>query len=740
MTAGLLRLSRRAFGRAVAGLTVAFTLAPGLVFGQAKKLPGSLLNNRRLDGWLRVEPDGAVTVFTGKVELGQGILTALSQIAADELDLPFERVRMVSGSTAETPDEGHTAGSQSIEYSGTAIRYAAAEARRLLLERAAERLGQPIDSLVVEDGVVLTADRSRHLGYGELAGGDLLQREASAMVPPKPAVRRRIAGQPIPRLDLPAKFTGGAIYVQDLRLTGMLHGRVVHPPAYHADLLSLDESAVRRLPGVIAVVRDGRFLGVVAEREEQAIAARAALQKAARWSHQASLPRSDRLHQELMGMPADTSQVNSKGDPTKSTGGRRLEASYTRPCLAHASIGPSCAVARFGQDRLTVWSHTQGVFPLRRDLARVLGMAEGAITVIHGQGSGCYGHNGADDVALDAALLSRAVDGRPVRVQWMRDDEFAWEPFGSAMVVRVAAELGADGGIVNWSHDIWSNTHSNRPGSNAGTNLLSGWHLSQPVPAGPPKDIPQPNGGGDRNSIPLYEFPNQLVRYHLVKEMPLRVSALRALGAYANIFAIESFMDELAAAAGIDPLAFRLRHLKDERARAVLQAAVDRAGAAPPAAGDGLPGRGLAFAQYKNHAAYVAVVADVAVNPKDGALRVKRTVVAVDAGEVINPDGLRNQIEGGVIQSTSWSLKEQVRFDREGVTSRDWVSYPILTFAEMPEVEVVVLDRPDQAPLGAGEAAQGPTVAAIANAFARATGRRLRDLPFSPDRVRKVMA
>jgi CO/xanthine dehydrogenase Mo-binding subunit len=386
-----------------------------------------------------------------------------------------------------------------------------------------------------------------------------------------------------------------------------------------------------------------------------------------------------------------------------------------------------------------VWTHSQGVFPLKRDLVKALRVDASAVRCIHVEGSGCYGHNGADDVALDAALLARA-SGRPVRLQWMRDDEFAWEPYGSAMVSRAKASLGADGRIVDWNYEVWSNTHVMRPNApDTDNNLLASWYLGEPSKQGPAINIPQPAGGGDRNALPLYDFPNQRIVNHLITAMPIRVSALRTLGAYTNVFALESFMDELAAAADQDPIAFRLAHMKDLRARAVIETAAKTAGWKAGEKGDGARGRGIGFAKYKNLSAYVAVVAEVEVNRGTGAIRVPRAFAATDAGQIINPDGLINQIEGGMIQSTSWTLHEAVRFDRNGITSRDWATYPILTMPEVPKIEVELIDRPNEKPLGAGEGSQGPMVAAIANAFAHATGKRLRDLPFNPERVRTTL-
>jgi CO/xanthine dehydrogenase Mo-binding subunit len=377
---------------------------------------------------------------------------------------------------------------------------------------------------------------------------------------------------------------------------------------------------------------------------------------------------------------------------------------------------------------------------LRTELVKVLKMPAAAIRCVHVEGSGCYGHNGADDVAADAALLARAVPGRPVRLQWMRDDEFGWEPYGPAMVMRAKAALGGDGKIADWEYEVWSNSHSTRPESTDGTNVLAGWYLAEPQKMGPPTSPPQPAGGGDRNAIPLYDFPNQRVIHHFVQDMPIRVSALRTLGAYANVFALESFMDELAAAAGADPIAFRLAHLKDPRARAVIEAVAKKAGWKGGEKGDGTRGRGIGFAKYKNLACYVAVVAEVAVDRATGMVSVPQTWAAVDSGLIINPDGLTSQIEGGIVQSVSWTLKEEVRFDKSGILARDWASYPILTMPEAPKVEIELINRPDERPLGSGEGSQGPAVAAVANAFANATGKRVRDLPLNPARVKAALA
>jgi len=734
-------LTRREFGAGLGGLVIAFSMAPRMAAAAeaAARLPGMLQANRRLDSWLRVDPVGTVTVFTGRVELGQGATTALAQIVAEELDITIERVQMIPVDTSHSPNEGVTAGSNSIEAGGAALRAAAAEARAIQIEHAAKHLSVPADQVIVDDGLLFTKTGA-NTSYWELAAEMPFAREATGSAAPKPAKDHRVVGQPVQRLDIPDKVMGRPIFIQDMRLPGMLHGRVVRPPSYDAVLTRLDEESVRKMPGVIGVVRNGRFLGVVAEREEQAIAARAALAKAAVWRVPQSLPDPASVHAYLKNLPTiDTKTVNEKTGAA-SAAVKTLEATYTKPYLAHASIGPACAAAGSIDEMLTVWSHTQGPYPLRADLAKAIAVAPEKVRVIHTQGAGCYGHNGADDAALDAALLSLGVNGRLVKLQWMRDDEFGWEPFGSAMTMAAQAGLSADGTIVDWQYEVWSCTHNMRPGNPNGVNLLASWHVAKPFERAMPAELGLPAGGGDRNAVPTYDFPNQKIVDHFIPDMPLRVSALRTLGGFGNVFASESFMDELADAAGADPVAFRLNHLKDERGRAVLRAAAEKAGWKQGEKSDGVRGRGVAFSRYETTKTYVALVADVTVDRASGQVRVMRVTAAADAGQTINPDGLKNQIEGGIIQGTSWTLKERVAFDKERILSRDWVGYPILTFAEVPAVDVVLIDRPELPPLGAGEASQGPISAAIANAIYHATGARLRDLPLTPDRVKAAIA
>jgi len=729
--------TRREFTAGIGAIVVAFSIDPKLALTQqAAPLPGSLAQNRMLDAWIRINTDGTATIFPGKVELGQGITTALTQIAAEELDLSLGRVRVLTTDTSYSPNEGVTSGSQSIEYGGTALRLASAEVRGILLDLAAKRFGVSADTLTVADGTIGSRDR-RKVGYGELAADLDLHREATAKIAPKLVAAHKIVGKSIQRFDIPKKVTGGIAYVQDIRLPGMVHGRIVRPPRPGSKLDGVDIAAVQAMPGVVAVVRDGSFLGVVAEREEQAIKARQALIESAKWTLGPELPDPAKIYDVLLALPAEDTVISNKQAPVPE-GATVIEATYRKPYMAHASIGPSCAVAEFKNSEMTVWTHSQGIFPLRNHLSLGLRLPIADIRCIHAEGSGCYGQNGADDVGLDAALLARAVAPRPVRLQWMRDDEFAWEPYGPAMIMRVKAAL-ADGKIAEWNYDLWSNTHSTRPTEIGGNNLLASWYLANAQNQAPPRTIPQPAGGGDRNAIPLYDFPRQRVVHHFIKEMPLRVSALRTLGAYSNVFAIESFLDELARAAKADPIAFRLAHLKDSRARAVIESVARNANWKDGEAGDGRRGRGIGFAKYKNLSVFVAVIAEVEVDAASGVIKVPRAFAVADAGQIVNPDGLTNQIQGGIIQSTSWTLHEQVRFNRDGITSRDWQGYPILTMQEVPHVAVELIDRPSEKSLGAGEGAQGPAVAAIVNAFANATGKRIRELSLTPDRVKAAL-
>jgi nicotinate dehydrogenase subunit B len=728
-------LSRRTLLAGAGALVVSFALRSSLSLAEETTLPGSLATTPMLDAWIRIDGEGKVAVFTGKAELGQGIKTALIQVAAEELAVAPEAVMLATADTSLTPNEGYTSGSHSMQDSATAIMNAAAQVRAILIAAAAAKLGLPPAALKAEKGTVVATD-GRTLDYGALVAGASLNMRAQPGAPLLDPRDHRLIGQPMPRVDIPAKVTGGEAFIQDLRLPDMVHGRVVWPPSYSATLRGADAAAAESMPGVLKVLRDGRYLAVIAEGEQQAIQAMRALAQGAQWEETPSLPDPVDVFAALEVQPAQQIAVRDDGD-AETPGAWTVEALYRRAYQMHGSIGPSCAVGLFKDDALTLWTHSQGVYPLRNAIAELLALPRERVRCIHVQGSGCYGHNGADDVAADAAILATALPGRPVRVQWMRVQEHCWEPYGPAMLSWARAVLDDDGNIALWDYTVRSNTHSTRPGP-AGYLLAGGWRAN-PIAPPPPKPIPLPEGGGDRNALPLYKVPRAHIVYDFVPAMPLRVSAMRGLGAYMNIFSIESFMDELAATAKADPVGYRLRHLEDARARDVVTMAAERFGwERYRRAAD--HGRGFAFARYKNLGAYLAIAAEVALDHESGRLRLLRAVAAVDSGQAVNPDGIRNQVEGGIIQSASWTLYESVAFDRLRITSRDWSSYPILRFSAVPEsIDIHVIDRPGAPFLGTGEAAQGPTAAAIANALYDAAGVRVRELPLTAERVKAAI-
>ncbi|HEV2783710.1 MAG TPA: molybdopterin cofactor-binding domain-containing protein [Actinophytocola sp.] len=690
------------------------------------ELPRTLAANPRLSTWVSLDVPGVVTVRVGKVELGQGILTALAQLAAAELDVGPGRVLMAAADTSSGPDEGATTGSLSVSVSGAALRQVCAEVRAVLLNAAAAKSGVDRDRLRVADGTIHDETGTVALTYWQLAEPGLLERDADGSATPRSLGPFPVLGISPPRLDLPDKIAGRPRFIHDLVLPGQLFGRVVRPPspgARLADLSTVD------LPGVV-VVRDGSFLGAVAQREEDAVRAAAALAEAASWVERDCLPDLDDLPAWLR--TADAEPIEVVADPPAEGVVREVSASYHRPYLAHASIAPSCGVAVWHGDELSVWSHSQHVHGLRRAIAAAMAIPAERIVVRHVEGAGCYGHNAADDAAFDAVLLARSVPGRPVQVVWSRADELAWAPLGPAMAVDVTAGLDAAGRIVSWRHDVFSPGHTSRPGYGGGNlGLLAATHRAGGQPLAPAVDPPPPVGGSTRNAVPYYDIPSRRVTGHRVLDMPIRTSALRSLGAYLNVFAIECLVDELAELAGRDPVEYRLAHLTDERARAVIARAAAASGWDGRRPGDSV-GHGIAFARYKNAGGYCAVVAEVeAVH----SVRVRRLTLAVDVGQVITPDGVRNQIEGGAIQSTSWTLFERVGFDRRAITSTDWESYPILRFPDAPTVHIELIDRPAEPSLGAGEAAQGPTAAAIANAVRDALGVGVRTLPLTPDNI-----
>ena len=699
-------------------------------------LPVSLAANPRLSSWVKFSSDGQVTVSPGKVEIGQGIVTALAQIAADELDVGLGRVRMVRATTAASPNEGVTSGSLSIQQSGRALRAACAEIRTIFLAAAADRLGVDATALAVEDGTISGPGNVR-TSYWELADDVSLDRDATPGVTPKPIARRALAGTSVERLDIPDKVFGVRRFIHDFALPGLLHGRVMRPENSRAKLIGLKDDAARAVPGFVAIARDGSFAGVVCETEAATEAALAALRKGAAWSEGEALPDENDLAAFLKAQPVESTVIDVRMARNSAPKALTLRRQYVRPYIAHASIAPSCAMAQWsGNDRVHVWTHSQGVYLLRNDLALVLKLPLENIAVEHLEGAGCYGHNPADDVALDAVLLAKEAGGRPVRVQWSRADELTHGPFGAAMAIEIEADLDAKGEIVEWRHSIWSNGHAARPGRGTKPTLLAGYEIENPFPIAISGNPPQANGGGgDRNSVPLYDFPAWKIESHRLLTMPVRTSALRTLGAQGNVFAIECFLDEVAAGLGEDPVAYRLRHLDDERARDVIRAAARRANWKPaPKPGTGY---GVGYARYKNTGAYCAAIAEI---EGDEEIRVKKLTLAVDVGEAINPDGVANQIEGGAIQATSWVLKERVRFDRTRITSNSWTDYPILRFSEVPQVEVEVIQRSEIDPVGAGEAAHSPVTAAIANAVFDCLGVRVRRLPISRDSLIAAMA
>jgi nicotinate dehydrogenase subunit B len=733
-----LSMSRRGFLGATGSLVMAFAIPFSPARAQ-QELGGDLADSPLLDSWIEIRADGTVIVKIGKVELGQGAVTAYAQVAADELDVALDRVTMISGDTHVCPDQGTTAGSGSMPSAWDSMRIAAADVRHLLVQKAAEELGVDPASLTVEDGTI-TGPGGETATYWDLVQGDELHVEATGTGTPKSPDQYRIVGQPVTRLDIPAIMTGQPIFVQDLRPEGMAHGQMVYPPSYGATLTALDPAPAEAMPGVLAVVRDGSFLGVVAEREDQAQAAATLLATISTWEERETMPSMEEFHDWLVAQETEDVVHREVTREDGQTPAQTVSATYRRPFNMHGSIGTSTAVATYDEaaNAMIVQTHSQSVWSTAEAIAQLLDLPVENVRLQHVQGSGCYGHNMADDAAADAAMLARAVPGRPVRLQYSRAQEHKWEPYGSGMVSQIEATLAEDGSVLDYEYQVWSTPHGTRPGGEAG-NLLAGRHVATPFAQEMPGPGGPPNYNSARNAIADYAFPGHRVTDKFVAQMPLRVSSTRGLGAYANIFANESFMDELAQAAGADPVEFRLRHMTEPRYQEALQAVADRFGWADWQPQEGR-GRGVAFARYKNYAAMAAAAVEVEVSRRNGQIRVLRAVLSVDAGKVVNPDGLANQVEGGFIQHLSWTLKEQVRFDRTRILSEDWASYPILTFNEVPPIEVIVLDRPGEPFLGAGECLSGQAAAAVANAVFDATGVRLRDLPFTPERVAEALS
>ena len=689
--------------------------------------------------FIKITADGGVTAYNGHVDLGTGIRTALGQIVAEELDVSFARVVVVLGDTTRVPNQGPTIASETIQITAVPLRKAAAQARQFLITRAAARLELPVSDLMIEDGLIRGHD-NRSVSYGELISGDTIRLELADNVVVKSVGDYTIVGQSMPRVDLPAKATGELVYVHDVRVAGMLHGRVVRPPYAGVDagsfvgtsLISVDEASVRHIPGLVAVVRIGDFVGVVAEREENAI--KAANQLKVSWKPTPTLPDLQDIETALRANPSTPRTLIDKGDVDAAIAdaAKPIHRTYVWPYQMHGSIGPSCAVADVRDDHIRIWSGSQNPHMLRADLALLADRSEAEIEVIRLEAAGCYGRNCADDVCADALLLSRAV-GRPVRVQLTREQEHAWEPKGTAQLMDVRGGLNADSGVAGYDFA------TRYPSNGAPTLALL---LTGKVAA-----VPAVFEMGDRTAIPPYDYDHLRV---VANDMPpiVRASWLRGVSALPNTFAHESYIDELATEAGVDPIEYRLRYLKDPRAVDLVNAVAERAGwqprpvwQPPKPEGDVVHGRGFAYALYVHSqfpgfgAAWSAWVADVAVNTATGDVSVTRVVAGQDSGLMINPDGVRHQIHGNVIQSTSRALMEQVSFDRNAVTSREWGAYPIIKFPELPEIDVLMLPRQDQPPLGVGESASVPSAAAIANAIFDATGVRFREPPFTPERI-----
>lgn len=697
---------------------------------KAPALPASIASNPRLDRWIRFLPDQTAQISNGKVEIGQGIVTAIAQIAAEELDLPLERVGVLAGDTDVGPDELYTSSSLSIMVSGASVRLVCAEARALLRERAALRLNCAPADLDVRDGAFVRGGEDTGLSYWSVAGDVDWSREASGGATPKPVERYAVVGKNAARRDLPAKVTGAA-YLHDMAPEDVWHARTLRQPGRGAELAGLDEDAIRRAArGEIEIVREGNFVAVVGADELTVERAGAAAVEHARWNNVREIDPAEGEATSLPGRPAVERRLGAPNNPDAE--GELFEASFSRPYVAHASMGPSCAIARFEDGHLRLWSHGQGMHALRRNVAQALGLPEDAVSARHVDGPGCYGHNGADDAALDAALVATKLPGRTIRLQWRREEEFGYEPFGPAMLVRIAVRLDANKRPSDWTTEVWSPTHVQRPGSGSGY-LLATEALPEPPPDVEPWDPPEDRGGGGtRNAVPLYDLPAHRIVHHLIRHAPVRTSALRTLGGLPNVYALEAVMDELAARAGEDPLAYRLSLLSDARARTVLETVAGMANWSGRGAGGQGKGLGLAFARYKNTAAYCAAAVAVTVEEE---VKLDNIWLAGDAGLVVNPDGIINQLEGGAIQGASWTLKEQVKMAGAGVTSLDWDSYPILRFSEVPEVETRLTGSPHDPSLGVGECSVGPTAAAIGNAVAHALGVRIHDMPLTRERI-----
>jgi nicotinate dehydrogenase subunit B len=763
-------ISRRAFVKQSGALIVAFSaarlagnfdIAPGTVAAQGINGAGS----PQLDSWIAIGADGHVTAYTGKCELGHGLFTAQTQLVAEELSVPISRVTLVQCDTAVTPDQGTTSGAQShpANFNQSNLALAAATAREALVQMAAKHLGVPAELLTTADGqVVVRDDGSKRVSYGELLGGRtfnlLLNRNAKR----KPASEWKVLGQPVPRLDIPAMATGRFEYVQNVRVPGMLHGRVVRPPAIGSTVQSVDERSVQGLPGVVKVVVRKNFIGVVAEKPFQA--ERAARQLKVVWSEGTRLPDQRTFYQHLRSQKAtrDTLAVDSGDVPAAlSAAARIVRATYLHPYQMHASVGTACAVADVQGDKATIWSASQAVYPLRSTMAMLLGLQQENVRITFRMGPGCYGVNGADTVSYDAALMSQAT-GRPVRVQLTRQDEMAWENYGLPYVIDQRVGIDANGTITCWDYEGWSVSRGGRPGGNAPGNVVTGFLAGfEPAGVAPRSPAPAPGGAYDNgnNVVPSYvtgciggmcggtgtvTSERMLSR---VIDSPFFTGPLRSPARLQNTFAHECFMDEIAAAVRADPVQYRLRHLRDPRLREVLTAAASKAGwDSRPSPRPGLrrsgvaTGRGVACVLYEGDNGYCGLVVEVEVNQDTGLVDVRRCVAAMDCGPISNPDGLRNQVDGGIIHGLSRALREEVTWNADRVTSIDWRTYrPWYLGDRVPVIESVLINRPDAEAMGAGETSITVTAAAIGNAIFDATGARVRQVPFTPERVKAAL-
>ena len=708
----------------------------------AGQLPVSLKNNPYIDGWLSLAKDGCIDVYTGKVELGQGIVTALAQIVADELLVNIALVRMVPASTRYSPNESITSGSLSVQHSGLSLRAVCAQVRKLFVEAAARKFNVAPSTVTVLNGQFVSDGRACG-SYWQLAGD--VDLHVSAEIPDArlASKRRAYVGTNYRPFGLEQKTQGIYPFIHDLAMECLAHGRVLRPPSPYAVLGDLDLAGWRSIAGVVRIVRDGSLIGVIAEQEYIAERVLQQITRAAAWAERDSLPPQHELGAWLRSRESETTIIELKPEHSSvvaTCAEKSFSGDFFKPFIKHASIGPSCAYAHVtASTGLKVWSHSQGIHNLKTDLCMALRMDPSRVEVQHVPGSGCYGHNGADDVAYDAAWLALHAGNRPVRVQWSRSDELNWSPLGSAMSVRIEADVDNNAKVVDWRHTVWGPGHSLRPGRAATPTLLGSWYKENPFPALPAINAPQSSGGGaDRNIVPLYNFPSYALICHRTLDISLRTSALRALGAFGNVFAIESLIDDIALAYGRDPLQYRLDNLSDPRAMAVLSKAADLAGwnSGPGRINNDDTGMGIGFARYKTGGAYCAVIAKVKVTHE---IRVESLFIAVDVGEVINPGGVIQQIEGGAIQATSWTLYEQAQFDSRGLVDGDWETYPIIRFSQVPDVIVEILPGAGHPPVGAGEPSLGPTAAAIGNAVRAALGVRVRNLPISPDEVVRAM-